>query len=121
MENLILPIVAIGISILTVVFLYFGPIVKLKEDVADLKSIVDLFRKGLEAKVIDMLKSYPTNLIKDTLLDKFKRRELTLDEAITLRTILCEEMRVDKEKALAYALALSLLEPVIHELKGKEK
>jgi hypothetical protein len=118
-------LISLGITIGAVVIgwlvNYFSVIVKIKEDIADLKAVVNLFRKGLEVKVADMLKSYPTNLSKDILLEKYKRRELTLDEAVTLRTILQEEMRCNSEKAAVYALALATLEPLIYELKKRSK
>jgi hypothetical protein len=103
--------------------LYFGPITKMKEDIAAIKVKVDLYWKGIEDLVIERLKSYPSNIDKDVLLDKFKQRELSLSEALTLRTILKEELRLngDPAKEFAYVLALPLLETHIDELKRRGK
>jgi hypothetical protein len=100
---------------------YFSVIVKIKEDIADLKAVVNLFRKGLESKVADMLKSYPSNLGKDVLLEKYKLGELNLDEAETLRTILIEELKsnTNPPKEAVYALALATLEPLIYDLRKR--
>jgi hypothetical protein len=101
--------------------LYFGPITKMKEDIAAIKVKVDLYWKGIEDLVIERLKSYPSNIDKDVLLDKFKQREINLSEALTLRTILKEELRLngDPAKEFAYVLALPLLETHIDELKRR--
>jgi hypothetical protein len=103
--------------------LYFGPITKMKEDIAAIKVKVDLYWKGIEDLVIERLKSYPSNIDKDVLLDKFKQREINLSEALTLRTILKEELRLngDPAKEFAYVLALPLLETHIDELKRRGK
>lgn len=115
----VLPYIALGTSILGVGFTYFAFIVRILERLKDVETKVGLFWTSIEKSIPALLKSYPTNMEKDVLLDKMARAELTLEEAYRLRTILIEEARSDREKAVAYALAVARLEQVIYDLKRK--
>jgi hypothetical protein len=128
-----LSIFAIAISVLTLIFSYYSVSIKFRKELADnntaicerVKSLevkTELFWKCVEGGVVNMLKSYPTNIHKDVLLDKMIHNELTLDDAQQLRTILTEEMKVDdKGHALAHILALGRLEQIIFDLLPRGK
>ena len=76
----------------------------------------------METGIVGMLKSYPTNISKDVLLDKMLHNELTLDNAQELRLIIKEEMELTKkENVLIYVLALGRLEQVIFELMPRKE
>jgi len=117
-----LPILAIIVSLFSALGTYFGLAIKTEGRIATLETKVDLFWNAIEGRVIGMLKS-PTHLEKDVLLDQLLHREIKLDGAQRLRTILTEELknkkRIDNGKRLAYALALGRLEQVIYDLRGK--
>jgi hypothetical protein len=98
---------------------YFGVISRILERLTRLETQVGLFWGSLEKSIPPMLKSYPTNMQKDVLLDKMAHAELTLDEAYVLRTILIEEAKAARENAIAYALALARLAQVIDDLERK--
>jgi len=113
------PYIALGVSVFGLLFTYFGFIARILERLKDVETKVGLFWASIEKSIPALLKSYPTNVEKDVLLDKMVRTELTLDEAYRLRTILMEEAQRDREKAVAYALAVARLEQIIYDLKRK--
>lgn len=130
--NNALPVISILLTILAMISGYYSIAIKFRKEVADqnlkfaedikeLQTKTELFWKCVEGGIVKMLKSYPTNICKDVLLDKMLHDELTLDDAQTLRTILKEEMNLDKEKALVYVLALGRIEQVIYSLQGKKE
>lgn len=110
-----LPIFAIGVSIIGLLFQHFFCIAKIQERLAALETKTDLFWKGVEHMVIPMLKSFPTDIGKDVLLDKMLHNELTLADAQTLRLILTEEFTGNGDKSLIYILALGRLEQIIFD------
>lgn len=133
----ILPVIAILISISGLAYQYFAIILKLKEDIgkgkedlgkdigelrtkiSSLETKTELFWRCIEGKVVDMLKTYPTDLDKDVLLDKLSEKSLTLREAEELRTILnCELERADNNQ-FAYILALGRIEQLIYDLRDR--
>jgi hypothetical protein len=133
--NEFLPYLAIAFSALGFMAQQFGVIAKLqeritrvesctvdmaqlREDVTSIKTKTDLFWKAIEGNVLSMLKSYPTHLEKDVLLDKMLHNELCLEEAQVLRTILIGEMELgkNKENKMAYVLALARIEQIIFDL-----
>jgi hypothetical protein len=70
----------------------------------------------VEQKVASMLKSYPTYLEKDILIEKFQEGRLSLEEAETLRCILVNEQEIaEKNNALAYFLVIARLDQIIKE------
>lgn len=115
-----LPIAAIVISIGGILFQYFGVIVGIQERIARLETKTELFWKCVEGNVLNILKSYPSNIGKDVLIDKMIHSELTLGEAQTLRMILKEEIKGTANLDWAYTLALGRLEQVIFELMRKK-
>lgn len=119
--NAILPIIAIGISIIGVLYQHFVVMGRFNERLTRLETKVELFWMSIERSIAPLIKSYPTCVDKDVLLDKMSRRELLLEEAFRLRTILTEEAKRDREKAIAYALYVARLEVLIEELKRKAK
>lgn len=117
---------------------YFGFQIKVWKAIADLRaeltekitiqekrftkweSRFELIWKPIEAKVIDILKSYPSRIDKDVLMDKFYRRDITVDEAETLWTILCEEEKLaDSNKRLYYGLLQSVVADWIRQQGGE--
>lgn len=101
---------------------HFGVVVAIREQIAvtrerltAVETKTDLFWRVVETTIPKMLKSYPTHLDKDVLLDKFSRRELDYEEAARLRTILlCEMETVEPNpNTIAYVLVLSRLEQII--------
>jgi len=130
--KVVLPfIITITAMIIGFVYQHFGVIMKLKEDnsktlldlstrITTVETKIELFWRCVEGKMVEILKSYPTNLLKDVLLDKFKEKSLNLREAEQLRTILDCELVNSSEKKFAYIMILGRLEQVIYNLKGNE-
>jgi len=130
--KVVLPfIITITAMIIGFVYQHFGVIMKLKEDnsktlldlstrITTVETKIELFWRCVEGKMVEILKSYPTNLLKDVLLDKFKEKSLNLGEAEQLRTILDCELVNASEKKFAYIMILGRLEQVIYNLKGNE-
>jgi hypothetical protein len=94
---------------------YFCVIVAMRERLATLETKIDVFWRLVEVELPKRLKTYPTHIEKDILLDKLTHRELTLDEAVHLRTILQSEIEGgNKENLLiAYVLVIGRLEQII--------
>lgn len=124
-----LPYIGIFISFATLLFIYFGVVLKIKEDIAKLDSRLgsqevktDLFWRCIEYKAGELLKSYPTDKEKDLLLDKLRERSLSLQGAEILRTILDGEMGMDGSKdKFCYILLIARLEQIIHDLRKEAK
>ena len=117
-----LSLVAIFISVFGLLFQYFGIISDIKERITRLETKTELFWKCVETGVVGMLKTYPTNVNKDVLLDNMLHNELTLDDAQELRSILKGEMELaKKENILIYVLALGRIEQVIFELTPRKE
>lgn len=130
MEDLktLLPILALLISVTGLLYQHFGVIMKLKDDIAIIKTDTatikvqtDLFWHIIENRTADLLKSYPTHLSKDILIDKYKNRELSLSDAEELRTILNGEQQQIKDNQFAYILTIARLEQVIYQLRSGGK
>lgn len=117
--SIIISLVGVGISVCMLLLAYFGVVSHILERLTRLETQVGLFWGSLEKSIPPMLKSYPTNVAKDVLLDKMANTELTLDEAYVLRTILIEEAKAARENAIAYALALARLAQIIDDLERK--
>jgi len=126
--KIILPIVSslfiFGIGLL---LQYFTIILKIKEEmgginvkVSTLETKMELFWRCMENKVVDMIKTFPTNIKKDVLLDKMLTRDLILEEAVLLKTILEGELKTVEKNAIGYILVLSRLEQVIVDLKVRK-
>lgn len=115
-----LSITAICLTVIGLLFQHFVILSGIKERLGRLEVKMDLFWRVIETNVSDMLKSYPTNMEKDILLDKFSRRELNLKEAERLRTILICEMKKEENPAhkLAFVLILTGIEKTLVDLKG---
>jgi hypothetical protein len=120
-EMIYLPVAAIIVSICGLLFQYFGVITRILERLTRIETKTDLFWKCVESGVVTMLKTYPSKVAKDVLLDKMVHNELALQEAQELRTILCEEMKPKENGAerLAYVLALARLEQIIFDLNPR--
>jgi hypothetical protein len=132
-----LAILSMLISIIGILYLHFGVIMKLKDDIAKVKEDstrdlietnskldkmcvkTDLFWQIIEGKVVNVLKSFPTDLGKDILLDKLIEKSLTLPEAEKLRTTLDGEMQLTKDNLFAYVLILARLEQLIYDLRNE--
>jgi len=133
-----LSITAIFISLAGILFTYFGLILKIKEDIEKDKEQIlaiitdirihlgnleikgELVWRCIESKAVEMLKSYPTFLDKDLLLEKFNERSLTVSDAEQLRMILGNEMKlveIANTDKFCYLLILGRLEQVIYELR----
>ena len=102
-----------------------GEHIKVLERLACLETRMEMYWGSIDGKLVYMLKSYPTNLEKDILLDRQLRSVLTLSEAERLRTIISCEFELEKtkkpeEKAtgfmMAYILELGRLEQIIFDL-----
>jgi hypothetical protein len=124
-----LPFVSIGISLLGLIATY----VKLSNDgeqrsrlqserIAKIETKVDLFWRVVETNVGQLLKS-PDHYLKDLLIDKMARRELTLPEAEQLRSILTDEMQLmgRQNGVVAYTLILGRIEQLLYDLRAKKK
>lgn len=74
-----------------------------------LENKFELWWKNTEDKLIEVLK-HPTELIKDALLDKFRIRSLSMEEATQLREILSKELEIaQKEKKVSESFALAFM------------
>lgn len=142
----LLPILTIVGLVITWVYNYFAYIIKIKEEIAqtndeitkslsiiqqahnkeiqdlsisiaDIRVKVDLTWKCIEGKVIDLLKTFPTQLDKDILLDKMKEISLSLEDAERLRTLLDCELINAKDNKFIYILILARLEQIIYDLR----
>ena len=118
--------IAIAALILTIagfMINYFAVIAGMKERLATLETKMELFWRAIENNVIHLLKSYPTHIRKDILLDKLSCRALNLEEAYELRTILREEMKglLNNTNTIAYVLMIARLEQRIYEMGNKKK
>lgn len=132
MVNIFLPIImSLLATTIGLLLQYFMVILKMKEDFAKdiseirsrmtaLETKTELFWRCIENKVVDMLKSYPTNIDKDVLLDKFVSKEITLDEVIILKTILEGELKLAEKEKFGYVLILGRLEQVIYDLRNEK-
>lgn len=119
-----LGVVSILIAISGFIFQQFGVISGVKERLTALETKMDIFWKAIEGKVVEMLKSYPSYIEKDTLLDKMAKMELNVEEAEKLRTILACEFTAEKQdngKKIAYTLTLARLEQIIVDIKNSNK
>ena len=131
----LLPILSILIALASIMFTYFGLVLKIRDDMskdkaeikddisninihlANLGTKIDLFWKCIESKAVDLLKSYPTHKEKDVLLDKLKERSLSVSDAELLRTILSEEMKSSEKDKFCYILILGRLEQILYDLR----
>jgi ribosome biogenesis SPOUT family RNA methylase Rps3 len=117
-----LSIFAICLTIIGLLFQHFAVLSGIKERITALETKMELFWKAIETNVSQLLKSYPTNIDKDILLDKLSNRELTLEDAQALRTVLIGEMECTKtNNKLAYILIIARVEQTIKELLNPEK
>lgn len=133
-----LPLLGFILSLLSLIYVYFGPIIDLKEkmgkvtkqleqvdlislciDVATLKTKIELFWDAMGAVAKDIIKQ-PIHFRKDDLIDRFPN--LTRDELCELKDILKDEMRVLTQvkdaKLMAYAWQLA---NVNYELQNKKE
>lgn len=86
-----------------------------------LETKVDLFWSVVETNVGQLLKS-PVHVEKDMLLDKLAHKELNIDEAERLRSILTDEMQLKGRDngIIAYALIIGRLEGILYELRAEK-
>ena len=113
-------IITIALFVLGGFVQYFAFNTKIQTRLTALETKTELFWKCIEGNVVGLLKSYPTNIKKDILLDKMIKNELTLDDAYELRTIITGEMETNKGKdTLIYILTLGRLEQIIFDLKPR--
>ncbi len=119
-----LPVFSIFIAIFGFLFQQFGVISEMKERLVSLETKMEIFWKAIESNLGSMLKSYPSNLEKDLLLDKMMRKELTLEDAERLRTIIIGEMETnngDEVKKIAYVLLGARIDQIIFDIKKSIK
>ncbi len=88
----------------------------------------DLVWRCIETRAADILKTFPSDVDKDVLLDKFKERSLDIDEAERLRTILKGEFKESLEKEsedakdpFCYLVVLGRLEQVLYDLRHTQE
>ena len=86
-----------------------------------LETKVDLFWSVVETNVGQLLKS-PVHVEKDMLLDKLAHKELNIDEAERLRSILTDEMQLKGRDngIIAYDLIIGRLEGILYELRAEK-
>jgi hypothetical protein len=112
----------IALTVLGFIIQYFGIIVKMKEQIRTLETKMELFWNMVGKNIGELLKTYPTYLAKDVLIDKMIDGVMTEEEARTLKTILIGEMEKDKpEKRLLYVLVIGRLEDLLHTLNSKKE
>ena len=117
-----LPVVSIIIAISGFLYQQFAIISGLRERITSLETKMGLFWKAIEGNVASMLKTYPTNIDKDILLDKLTQDELGVAEAERLRTVLIAEMeRARAEDRLVYILIIARLEQLLYDVRKAEK
>ena len=121
LNNEYLSIGAMGLTVAGLAFQHFSVLSKIKERLTSLETKTDLFWKIIEGNVVKLLKTYPTNIDKDILLDKLSNGELVITEAERLRTVLSSELEnTKKNNKLAYILVVARLEILLTEIKNKK-
>jgi len=121
LNNEYLSIGAMGLTVAGLAFQHFSVLSKIKERLTSLETKTDLFWKIIEGNVVKLLKTYPTNIDKDILLDKLSNGELVITEAERLRTVLSNELEnTKKNNKLAYILVVARLEILLTEIKNKK-
>ena len=122
MESIYLSITAISLTVIGLLFQHFAVLSKIKERLTALETKMDLFWKAIEGNIVKMLKTFPTNINKDILLDKLSQKELDIMEAEKLRTILIGEMETTKtNNKLAYVLVIARLEQLLWDIRNNNK
>lgn len=120
MASTYLSICAIFLTVVGLLIQHFCVLSAIKERLVRLETKMELFWGTIETNVSKMLKTYPTNIRKDILLDKFANKELVRDEAFELRTILIGELEatgMKRQETLAYILVIARIDQIIPWLK----
>lgn len=124
--------IAVGGFILSVVgmlYQHFGVIMKLQQQISDVKGEVDSLKVKVEPfwKLVEtnlpQLLMHPTSKEKDILLAKMASGDLPLDEAYHLRALLMEDCAniANPQLAVARVLVMARLEQRIMELKAQPR
>jgi hypothetical protein len=114
-------ITAVALTLVGFLIQHFAVLGGMKERIAALETKMEIFWKAVGANVAQMLKSYPTNLRKDILLEKLSTKEITLDESYELRTILKGEMQLAEKERIGYVLLIAGIDVVIYDLKQTQR
>lgn len=95
----------------------------IKQALAEIKAINDLWRDCIKSNITGLLKTAPTDYKKDVLLTEFENNKISLEDAKHLREILLYEKDLPENKSLlwAYTQYLVAIEMEIHELRRVEK
>ena len=119
--------IGIATSVASILWIYFGCILKQNEQLAEVKVMLCERMKAVETKVelfwnvvtdgVKGMLKHPDAVQKDFLLEKLPH--LDKKEAIELRAILKNEFyhANDKEIKLAYILVLARIEIILHDLE----
>lgn len=122
MEDKYLSITAIVLTIVGLLFQHFGVLANMKERISTLETKMELFWGTVEKNVGALLKTYPTNIGKDVLIDKMIDGVLTEEEARLLKTILIGEMdNKSVEQRLPYVLVIGRLDSLLYVLKSQKE
>jgi hypothetical protein len=113
--------IALILTVSGFIFNHFAIIAKLQERLASLETKMEIFWRAVGNHVSEMLKSYPTNIEKDILLEKLSSKEITIEEAFRLKTIIKGEMQSADKERLAYILLLAGIDVVIYEIKSNKR
>jgi hypothetical protein len=114
-------IIAVVLTLVGFLIQHFAVLGGMKERIAALETKMEIFWQAVGANVAQMLKSYPTNIRKDILLEKLSTKEITLDESYELKTILKGEMQLADRERIGYVLLIAGIDVVIYELKQSKR
>lgn len=117
--EILLSLIAIGISILGFLFTYFGWILKLVCRIQALEVKMELFWNRVGEVMRDVIKQ-PTHLKMDELLDRLAAEGscMSMDDLIDLRAMISQRQReVDRKDLLQlhFALCLARIDQLLYE------
>lgn len=124
--NEYLPILAIIVSIVGLLFQYFGMHLSLVQRVQSLETKTELFWKIVESRMPRLIADSPNPPVtrKNELLHKMEDHTLTVDEIKELICILHTDDMNDGDKVVARAMVTARLEMLLHDLtqqKGRKR
>jgi hypothetical protein len=140
MESLkdVMPYFGLLVSVIGLLYVHFGVIMKLKDDMAKIKDDsskcisdlqtdvgkiklqTELFWGIVEKNVVNMIKNTPEDSTYDIYLEKFLQRTIKLDEAVELRSMLNEKASTEKDSLFGYVIILGRIGVMIEDLMQKE-
>lgn len=114
-----LAIVSISLTVMGFLFLWFGVVSRILQRLTKVETRGDLFWKIVEDKMVEVFHS-PEHPRRDELMDRWRDKQLGLEEAIELRLLVNHAFDLtngDDPRKMAAALILGKLEQDIVDLE----